>query len=57
MTFETGSGGRDMAPAQCVREILEFCTARLRQHKVPAMIRIVPTLGVAAGGKLSRHGA
>ena len=57
MTFETGSGGRDMAPAQCVREILEFCTPRLRQHKVPAMIRIVPTLGVAAGGKLSRHGA
>jgi acyl-coenzyme A synthetase/AMP-(fatty) acid ligase len=35
-------------------EILELCRARLPQHKVPAMIRFVPSLNVAASGKLER---
>jgi acyl-coenzyme A synthetase/AMP-(fatty) acid ligase len=35
-------------------EILDLCRARLAQHKVPAMIRFVPALSVAASGKLER---
>jgi acyl-coenzyme A synthetase/AMP-(fatty) acid ligase len=36
-------------------EILDLCRGRLAQHKVPAMIRFVPTLAVAASGKLERQ--
>jgi len=35
-------------------EIMELCRERLPQHKVPAMIRFVPSLNVAASGKLER---
>jgi acyl-coenzyme A synthetase/AMP-(fatty) acid ligase len=35
-------------------EILDLCRAWLAQHKVPAMIRFVPALSVAASGKLER---
>jgi acyl-coenzyme A synthetase/AMP-(fatty) acid ligase len=35
-------------------EILDLCRARLAQYKVPAMIRFVPALSVAASGKLER---
>jgi acyl-coenzyme A synthetase/AMP-(fatty) acid ligase len=35
-------------------EILDLCRARLALHKVPAMIRFVPALSVAASGKLER---
>ena len=35
-------------------EILDLCRQRLAQHKVPAMIRFVPALSVAASGKLER---
>jgi acyl-coenzyme A synthetase/AMP-(fatty) acid ligase len=38
-------------------EILDLCRDRLAQHKVPAMIRFVPGLAVAASGKLERHHA
>jgi acyl-coenzyme A synthetase/AMP-(fatty) acid ligase len=38
-------------------EILDLCRDRLAQHKVPAMIRFVPALSVAASGKLERHHA
>jgi acyl-coenzyme A synthetase/AMP-(fatty) acid ligase len=38
-------------------EILDLCRARLAVHKVPAMIRFVPTLSVAASGKLERRHA
>ncbi len=38
-------------------EILDLCRARLAQHKVPAMIRFVPALSVAASGKLERRHA
>jgi acyl-coenzyme A synthetase/AMP-(fatty) acid ligase len=36
------------------RDILEFCRGELAAHKVPAMIRIVPSLEVAPSGKLAR---
>jgi acyl-coenzyme A synthetase/AMP-(fatty) acid ligase len=43
------------APIGTLRgEILDLCRARLAQHKVPAMIRFVPALSVAASGKLER---
>jgi len=35
-------------------EIMDLCRERLPQHKVPAMIRFVPSLNVAASGKLER---
>jgi acyl-coenzyme A synthetase/AMP-(fatty) acid ligase len=36
-------------------EILDICRSRLAQHKVPAVIRFVPTLAVAPSGKLERR--
>jgi acyl-coenzyme A synthetase/AMP-(fatty) acid ligase len=48
---------KDAGGTPCEREILELCRAKLPPHKVPAMIRIVPALGVAPAGKLTRHGA
>jgi acyl-coenzyme A synthetase/AMP-(fatty) acid ligase len=38
-------------------EILELCREGLAKHKVPTAIRVVPTLAVAASGKLARHHA
>jgi acyl-CoA synthetase (AMP-forming)/AMP-acid ligase II len=39
------------------REIIETCRSSLPQHKVPAAIRIVPSLDVSAAGKMVRqHG-
>jgi acyl-CoA synthetase (AMP-forming)/AMP-acid ligase II len=38
-------------------EILESCRQSLAAHKVPATVRCVPTLEVAAAGKLVRHHA
>ena len=38
-------------------DILEFCRQSLPRHKVPAAISFVPSLAVAATGKLTRrHG-
>jgi acyl-coenzyme A synthetase/AMP-(fatty) acid ligase len=37
------------------REILQICHATLAPHKVPATIRFVPVLELAAAGKLARH--
>jgi acyl-coenzyme A synthetase/AMP-(fatty) acid ligase len=37
------------------REILQLCHERLAPHKVPATIRFVPALEMAAAGKLARH--
>jgi len=37
------------------REILQICRDRLAPHKIPATIRFVPELEVAAAGKLARH--
>jgi acyl-coenzyme A synthetase/AMP-(fatty) acid ligase len=36
-------------------EILEMCRGSLARHKVPAAIRFVPALEVAASGKVVRH--
>jgi acyl-coenzyme A synthetase/AMP-(fatty) acid ligase len=45
-----GEDGADLG-----REILQLCHASLAPHKVPATIRFVPALEVAAAGKLARH--
>lgn len=39
------------------KEILAACRAELSPHKVPAMLRIVPSLDVTAAGKLARRHA
>jgi len=39
------------------REILRLCHESLATHKIPATIRFVPTLDVAAAGKLARQHA
>jgi acyl-coenzyme A synthetase/AMP-(fatty) acid ligase len=38
-------------------EILADCRASLASHKVPAMIKFVPSLDITAAGKLARHDA
>jgi acyl-coenzyme A synthetase/AMP-(fatty) acid ligase len=47
-------GGAEVRAGRLRDEILGLCRARLPQHKVPAMIRFVPALAVAASGKLER---
>jgi len=37
-------------------EIVAACASRLAPHKVPALVRFVPSLAVTAGGKLARSG-
>jgi acyl-coenzyme A synthetase/AMP-(fatty) acid ligase len=37
------------------REILQLCHDSLPPHKIPATIRFVPALEIAAAGKLARH--
>ncbi len=49
-------GGRPEGAA-LTREIIEACRRGLPAHKVPAMVRIVPSLEVSAAGKLVRPGA
>ena len=39
------------------REILQICHENLAPHKVPATVRFVPALDVAAAGKLARRDA
>jgi acyl-coenzyme A synthetase/AMP-(fatty) acid ligase len=43
--------------ATMVRELTESCKRVLAPHKVPAMIRVVPSLEVSASGKLVRPNA
>jgi len=43
--------------ARVVREVTESCKRALAAHKVPAMIRVVPSLEVSASGKLVRPNA
>jgi acyl-coenzyme A synthetase/AMP-(fatty) acid ligase len=47
----------DACMAQLQGEILQRCRQSLTRHKVPAAIRFVPALTVAATGKLARHHA
>ena len=42
--------------AQTEREIIELCRQNIAPHKVPAVIRFVPSLNVSDTGKLLRHG-
>jgi acyl-coenzyme A synthetase/AMP-(fatty) acid ligase len=48
---ETGAGDG----VEFKREILQICHDRLAPYKVPATIRFVSALGIAAAGKLARH--
>ena len=50
---EAGASTDRVAAAE--REILAICRSELSPHKVPAMIRFVPSLDVSATGKLVRH--
>jgi acyl-coenzyme A synthetase/AMP-(fatty) acid ligase len=54
---ESDAGGERPQGAELTREIIEACRRGLPAHKVPAMIRIVPSLEVSAAGKLVRPGA
>jgi acyl-CoA synthetase (AMP-forming)/AMP-acid ligase II len=50
VVVEPGAGG----PA-FEREILDTCRRALPRHKVPAVIRFVPSLAVTGSGKIARH--
>jgi acyl-CoA synthetase (AMP-forming)/AMP-acid ligase II len=50
-------GAANAAPEALKREILDICREALPAHKVPAAIRVVPSLNVTAAGKLDRAGA
>jgi len=52
----TGPGERPVGEAM-TRAIIDTCRRALPAHKVPAMVRIVPTLEVSAAGKLVRPSA
>jgi acyl-CoA synthetase (AMP-forming)/AMP-acid ligase II len=39
------------------KDVLDFCRQSLAPHKIPATIRCVPTLDIAAAGKLARQHA
>ena len=52
---EEGDGRGERPPAEALtRELTDSCRRTLAPHKVPAMIRIVPSLEVSASGKLVR---
>lgn len=53
----TDTPGERPAAEALTREIIEACRRCLPAHKVPAMVRIVPSLEVSAAGKLVRPGA
>ena len=48
----SGAGGNVV---DVKRQILQICHERLAPHKIPATIRFVPALEIAAAGKLARH--
>ena len=52
LTTDRGAGG-DRVDVK--REILQICHDSLAPHKIPATIRFVPALEIAAAGKLARH--
>jgi acyl-coenzyme A synthetase/AMP-(fatty) acid ligase len=54
----SGSGGAAAGGQETLkREILATCRSTLAAHKVPAMIRIVPSLPLTPAGKVARSGA
>jgi acyl-coenzyme A synthetase/AMP-(fatty) acid ligase len=52
---EPGSSGAGGETADFKREILRICHEHLAPHKIPATIRFVPALEMAAAGKLARR--
>jgi acyl-coenzyme A synthetase/AMP-(fatty) acid ligase len=54
---ETDVPGERPEGAALTREIIEACRRGLAAHKVPAMVRIVPSLEVSPAGKLVRPSA
>ena len=50
-----GAGAAGERPDERIRqEILDACRTTLAAHKVPALIRFVPSLEMSAAGKLVR---
>jgi acyl-coenzyme A synthetase/AMP-(fatty) acid ligase len=54
---DPGAPGERPSGEALTREIIEACRRTLPAHKVPAMVRIVPSLEVSAAGKLVRPSA
>jgi acyl-coenzyme A synthetase/AMP-(fatty) acid ligase len=50
-----GNGGAWMEVLE--GEIRDLCASHLDRHKVPALIRFVPSLAMSESGKLARHNA
>jgi acyl-coenzyme A synthetase/AMP-(fatty) acid ligase len=57
MADATGGSSERPTGEALTREIIEACRRALPAHKVPAMVRIVPSLEVSAAGKLVRPSA
>jgi acyl-coenzyme A synthetase/AMP-(fatty) acid ligase len=54
---ETSQAGERPVAEVLTREILDACRRVLPAHKVPAMVRVVPSLEVSPAGKLVRPSA
>ncbi|HEY6922222.1 MAG TPA: class I adenylate-forming enzyme family protein [Steroidobacteraceae bacterium] len=54
---EAREPGERPTPEVLTREIIEACRRVLPAHKVPAMVRVVPTLELSPAGKLVRPSA
>jgi acyl-CoA synthetase (AMP-forming)/AMP-acid ligase II len=52
-----GQNGPNGQTGEFEREIREICHEHLAAHKIPALIRFVHTVGIAAAGKLARRNA
>ena len=57
LTDAAGSTQEPAGDERIRQEILQACRATLASHKVPALIRFVPSLEMSASGKLVRPGA
>jgi len=55
VVLKGGPSGTDDGILDFKREILQICHDSLAPHKIPATIRFVPGLEIAAAGKLARH--
>ena len=54
LSTKSGTAMASLEAEELKREILEGCHRALAPHKVPAVIRFVPSLDVAVSGKLAR---
>jgi acyl-CoA synthetase (AMP-forming)/AMP-acid ligase II len=55
VVLKGGPSGTDDGIVDFEREILQICHDSLAPHKIPATIRFVPGIEIAAAGKLARH--